>query len=258
MAAVGDLLDEADETFFIRFASADANATVPPALAAPNGATATIKDNDADRKPTVGIYDAEVEEPQNDDDTVLRFPVNLSAPSGRDVTVTVTATDGTAKVVDNDYETPAGTLVIPAEGMGGYVDVPINGDGADSASAETFTVTLSNPQNAMLDPDHTAATGTIHDEDGLPTLRITGTTVSEGVVGGKATVTVDLFPVGYFGGHGQLRHRRRHGECARRLHRHPSTAVSFGPGQPIEDLRRLGRSRCSRRTRRRAQREPVR
>jgi hypothetical protein len=194
VAAVGDRLYEGNETFLIRFASADANASVPPALAAPNGATVTIADNDP--KPTVGIYDADVEEPPSpsNTNTFLRFPVRLSAPSGRNVTVTVTDTDGTA-AEGTDYNAPPATLTITAGQQGGHVSVQVKGDSVvDSAAEETFTVTLSNPQDAVLDPAHTMATGTIYDEDGAPTLRITGTTVSEGVVGEKATVTVDLFP----------------------------------------------------------------
>ncbi|MGH3371062.1 MAG: Calx-beta domain-containing protein, partial [Nocardioidaceae bacterium] len=195
VAAVGDELYEGNETFLIRFASADGTATVPPALAAPNGATVTIADNDA--KPTVGIYDAEVEEPQDNSDTVLRFPVRLSAPSGRAVTVTVTDTDDSA-TEGSDYDAlpPPGTVTIPAGAQAGYAEFQVNGDvvGANDAAIETFTVTLSSPQDADLDPAHTTATGTIFDEDGPPTLRITGTTVGEGVVGGKATVTVELFP----------------------------------------------------------------
>ena len=50
-------------------------------------------------------------------------------------------------------------------------------DGLDEEDGETFTVTLSSPENAGLKAGGETATGTIDDNDGAPKVSITGAPV---------------------------------------------------------------------------------
>ena len=70
------------------------------------------------------------------------------------------------------------------------INVPIIGDLVAEGN-ETFTVVLSEPINATLNPDATSGTGTITDDDAAKlTLSITPTTFSEGAGATAATATV--------------------------------------------------------------------
>ncbi len=139
-----DALDEPDET------------STSPVL--PSGATiadgtapGTIADDDA--QPTVAIAAASAAE-----GNPVRLPVTLSAPSGREVTVRLTTTDGTA-VAPGDYTAQSLALVtIPAGQTSVDALVPTATD-ASIEPAETFTATLSQPTNATVGT--ASATGTI-------------------------------------------------------------------------------------------------
>ena len=79
----------------------------------------------------------------------VRLPVTLSAPSGREVTVRLTTTDGTA-VAPGDYTAQSLALVtIPAGQTSVDALVPTAAD-ALIEPAETFTATLSQPTNATV------------------------------------------------------------------------------------------------------------
>ena len=139
--------------------------------------------------PTLSIADVTVDEDVAGG--LAELTVTLSVASGQDVTVTYTTstggTDDTA-MAGVDYETTTGTLTIPAGQTSGTINVPIMDDTAYEGD-ESFTVALSNPGNAGLDPDPAVATVTITDND-LPTLSIADVTVGEG--DGTASLTVTL------------------------------------------------------------------
>ena len=127
------------------------NATV-----ADGEATGTIIEDDG--LPSLRIDDVTVAEISG---AVAEFTVRLSAASGQAVTVEYATTDGTA-VVGADYTETNGTLTIPVGAVAGTIRVPVHDDALDEPD-ETFTVTLSNPQNATVADGE--ATGTITDND---------------------------------------------------------------------------------------------
>ena len=148
---VNDALDEDDETFTIEVYDLE-NATA--------GATrSTITIVDDDPTPTVTVADAAATEGDK-----VEFVVTLSAVSGRDVDVdyATSVATGDDATSDTDFTAASGTLTIAATDntATGTIEVQTTEDDA-SESAETFTLTISSPDNATLTTD-TTATGTIN------------------------------------------------------------------------------------------------
>ena len=180
----GDTRDEANETFELGL-SEPSNATVTT-----NSATGTITDDDP--LPALSIADAS--QAEGDSGTRnLQFSVQLSAASGRDITVAYATSDGSATTADSDYNAANGTLTFAAGETQKTIDVAIVGDTRNEAD-ETFEVTLSNPAQATL--DQATATGTIQNDEGLPTLSVADVSVAEGNSGTTTmTFTVELSAV---------------------------------------------------------------
>ena len=100
-----------------------------------------------------------------------QFVVTLTPASGRQVTVSYSTTDGTAKAAE-DYTAASGTTLTFAAGdTTKTISVPTTED-TRNEDQETFTVALSGPANATLKADATTATATINDDDALPVLSI--------------------------------------------------------------------------------------
>ena len=161
VTAVSDALDEDDEIIAV-LASHGGNTI---------GTQQTVTITDDDDLPSLAIGNATADE--GDD---LIFTVTLTPVSGREVTVEWETSDGTA-VVDSDYTSASGTLTIAAGDMSGTVTVSTTQDELDEAN-ETFTVTLSGEVNAEI--GEAAASGTIEDDDDLPSLTIAGASATEG------------------------------------------------------------------------------
>ncbi len=110
--------------------------------------------------------------------TLFRFPVTLSAVSAQPVTVQYQTSDGTATVADNDYQAATSSIIIPAGNTSDTLFVNVVGDTRNEAN-ETFHVTLTGATNAVLGLPVTA-TGTIVNDDPLPTLAISDVSLPEG------------------------------------------------------------------------------
>ena len=169
---VNDTIDESDETFTVTLTS-PRNATVSDGQGA-----GMITDNDG--TPTLSIDDVTVPE-----GTSAVFTVTLSHTSSRQITVRYATSDGTA-TSPADYTSTNGTLTIAAQTSSVTITVPTVNDTIDE-SDETFTVTLTSPQNATVSDGQGA--GMITDNDGTPTLSIDDVTVPEGT---SAVFTVTL------------------------------------------------------------------
>ena len=186
VAVTGDAADEPAETVEVTL-SDPVNAT----LAAAATGTGTVTDDDA--APTVSIDSPSVAEGAAGETPTLRFTVRLSAASGRPVTVgyadagSGTATSGT------DYTAlTTGTLTFAVGTTTQTIDVTVTGDALDEAN-ETVEVTLSTPTNATLSSAATG-TGTVTDDDAMPTVSINSPSVMEGTgtTGGTLRFTVTL------------------------------------------------------------------
>ena len=179
----GDLLDEANETFFVNLANSS-NATI-----ADGQGLGTITDNDP--LPSLSINDVTVAE-GNVGTTFATFTVTQSVPSGRAVSVDFATADITA-TAGSDYLATSGTLTFAAGETTKQVTVIVNGDLLDESN-ETFALNLSNPSNATI--VDAQGIGTITDDDTLPALSVNNVTVTEGNSGTvAATFTVTLTPV---------------------------------------------------------------
>ena len=91
------------------------------------------------------------------------FAVVMDMPSSEEVTVKYATSNGTA-VAGADYTTTQGTLRFTALQTRQTIRVPIIDDDVDE-DAETFTLTLTEPVNAVLAGGTAIATGTIDDND---------------------------------------------------------------------------------------------
>ena len=173
VSTVEDSLDEPDETLELAL-SAPSNATLGGAARA-NG---TIRDDDD--PPALAVTDADGSE-----GGVAAFEVSLSATSGREVTVTYDAVDGTA-IVGADLEATAGTLTFPPGTQALTVTVPLIDDNIDEPD-ETFELVLASPVHATFGAR--VGAGGIRDDDDPPELSLAAATATEG---GTAAFAVTL------------------------------------------------------------------
>ena len=105
---------------------------------------------------------------------------------------------------------PAARLTFQPGETSQAVTVQVVGDTKNEAD-ETFTLGLSNPQNAVL-AAVSAGVGTITNDDPQPTLSVTSASTPEGNSETTAlTFTVSLVGGERSGRHGAIRHERRHG-----------------------------------------------
>ena len=136
-----------------------------------------------------------VTEGDNSNTTVnMSFTVNLSAVSGKVVTVPYTLT-GTATATD-DYTDPISkSVTIAAGSTSAVIDIPVKGDTLDEPN-ETVIVALGAPTNATVSTVEGAdtATGTINDDDDTPvvTLKLAPATIDESGATNASTVTATL------------------------------------------------------------------
>jgi len=164
---VGDILDEADETFLVDLAN-PLNATLTD-----NQALGTINDDDPSAEIT--IADATVME--GDSGTAsASFTVALNTPSGKTVSVEYSTADDTATQPD-DYLPASGTLTFIPGDVSESMTINVAGDILTEGD-EAFLVNLANPTNGTIADNQ--AVGTISDDDQLPEITISDATATEG------------------------------------------------------------------------------
>lgn len=160
--ASNDAVDELPETFEIRLTNPSANAAIFDGVG-----VGTI--NDTDAEPTVSFNSLSRARDELDaTNPTLTFTVNLSTASGRVVTVDYASSDGTATSTgaEQDYFPVTGTLTFQPGETSKPIGVQFKSDTRVETN-ETFFVTLSNPQGAVLPatPSPYRATGTIANDD---------------------------------------------------------------------------------------------
>lgn len=147
-----DLLDEEDETFTLRVAPNFGTIT-------DTESTITILDNDP--PPSISIGDpTAVIEGSSFPGTLLAFPITLSAPSGRVLTVSFTVAPNTASF--SDFFGAPGTVFFDPGQTTNMIIIPTNPDRL-AEDDETFFVNLTNPVNYTIADGQ--AVGTILDDD---------------------------------------------------------------------------------------------
>jgi fibro-slime domain-containing protein/uncharacterized repeat protein (TIGR01451 family) len=149
---LGDRIDEQTESFRVVLSEPSA------ATLADAEGEVTITDDDETR---ISIDDVRVTEGQNGTTDAV-FTVKLSVPSDRQVRVASATAAGTA-TEGEDYDAASDTLVFAAGEVEKTVTVRVIGDGLLESEEETFTVELSNAENAVIE-DGTGA-GVIADDE---------------------------------------------------------------------------------------------
>jgi hypothetical protein len=177
---LGDTLDEPDETFDFVLSNPSNTSVVG------GDGVATIADDDA--SPALSIDDVTVTE-GDAGTTQATFTVELSAPSGRNVTVEFVSVDGDA-TAPGDYVVTSGTLTFLAGDTSKTVSVDVKGEGFNEID-EVFHVQLSNPSNATVADAN--GDGTITNDDPVPTIDVSDEAITEGDAGtADVTFTVTL------------------------------------------------------------------
>jgi len=184
ITVTGDTQFETDETMLI-------NLTSPmSATLAVTQAIGTIQNDDT--APTISMANST----ELENNGSLLFTVTLSTISGAPVTVTYQTADGTATMADNDYTAIGATLLlIPAGNLSATFNVTLIGD-INFEADETMLVNLTSPVNATLAV--TQATGTIQNDDTVPTISIADGTGLENNESLLFTVTLSAmssFPI---------------------------------------------------------------
>ena len=181
VVVIGDTTAEANETVLVNLSS-PTNATIS---GTGQGVVTIVTDD-----PKLSIGNVSVTE--GDSGSVnANFIVSLSQTTTQSVSVNYATANGTA-ASGSDYTATSGVLTIPANTLSGTISVPVLGD-LTNENNETFTVTLSNPVNAGITT--AVGTGTIVNNDGLPSLTIGSPSVVEGDNGNtNLTFTVTLSP----------------------------------------------------------------
>ena len=178
VTALGDLLDEANETFAVNLSN-----PVNAAIATAQG-TGTIVDDDS--PPSISIGDVSVTE-GNTATKTASLNVTLSAAGGRTVTVNFATANGTA-TAGSDYLARTGTLTFAPGVTSQPVVVTVNGDALNEAN-ETVLVALSGATNASISDSQGVLS--ITNDDALPSITIGDGSSTEGNSGTK-TVTLTL------------------------------------------------------------------
>ena len=132
----------------------------------------TIMDNDEQELPvTIGIYD----ERDSEDAGSLQLAIELSRSADEVVTVQY-ATSNVEAEAGLDYTASRGVVIFDPGATRGVIEIEIMDDDIFEES-ERFTVTLSNPANAVI--ARGTGTGTILDNDGSAKLRVDDALVQE-------------------------------------------------------------------------------
>jgi large repetitive protein len=177
----GDTTDEIDETFTVDLTN-PINGTISDAQG-----TGTITDDD--NAPTVSFSSATYT--IGEAAGTATVTVNLSAASGKPVTVAYATADGTA-TQPGDYTTSSGTLTFAPGDVSETFMVSIINDSLAEAS-ESLSVTLSSPSNTSISGTNPATVTITDDGDANPSISINDVTVNEGNSGTvAATFTVQL------------------------------------------------------------------
>ena len=168
-----DMTDEEDETFTVRLSNQSSTAT----LAADPTAQGTITDDDDE--PTLSVEPASAFEGDP-----VEFTVTLDPASGRRVMVgwDVYAESGDSATAGTDFtEVDTRTLAFTAGETAKTLTVATAEDDRDEED-ETFTLTLSTPENAGFAGDvlNVTAQGTITDDDDEPALSVNDPSAIEG------------------------------------------------------------------------------
>ena len=167
----GDDVDEPDETFTVSLSNAAA------ATILTGSATTTLQDDDANPVASLGP-DKQVAEGTGSGTTVVSFTITLDHPASTNRRVGYFTADGSA-TQPADYTKTQGSVVFTPGQTSKTVSVPVKRDALDEVN-EAFTFGLLPAPFSTTGIGDDAATGTIVDDDGAPSISLRDATVAEG------------------------------------------------------------------------------
>ncbi|MGI9213104.1 MAG: Calx-beta domain-containing protein, partial [Methylococcaceae bacterium] len=141
--------------------------------------------------PSVSISGTMLSEGSGGTSNAASLTLSLSAPSSQTVSVDYSTQNGSAVAV-SDYSYTLQTATFAPGQTSQTIQIPIVGD-TTVEQDESFRVNLSNPVNVNLGNERSAQVTIINDDVVLPTISISGTTITEGNDGTRnAELTVNL------------------------------------------------------------------
>jgi hypothetical protein len=154
----GDALDEDDEKFTLTLTSSNFSTIID------GTGVANIIDNDP--PPSISIAPDPIRAEGDSGTTAFTFEANLSAASAKPISVLASTANGTATLLDSDYQALTSMLVSFAPGqLTRQVTVLVNGD-VKVEPSETFVLNLSGATNAAIADSQ--GVGTILNDDVAP------------------------------------------------------------------------------------------
>ncbi|WP_283160208.1 Calx-beta domain-containing protein, partial [Microcystis aeruginosa] len=138
-----DTIVESDETVILTLAAGTGYT-----IGTPNAATGTINNDDTSVTSQLSINDITVVEGK-DNNAILTVTVDNPNPQPITFNYTTAPINATANV---DYTSQTGTLTIAPNTATATISIPILNDNLNEPD-EAFTVTLSNPVNATINPE---------------------------------------------------------------------------------------------------------
>ena len=176
------LYDNGDETFTVTISN-----PVNAELGSDSVATITINDNESAPQAEFETTSMDF----NEDKGTFDIKVNMTGSLvDEDVRIKYELVNGTA-TGGQDFVFDIGTVVIPEGETSGTISVEILDDSLFDNGDETFTIKLSEPDGAQLGSDDEAEI-TIHDNETMPTLGFSPSSVTVNESAGKATLTIKL------------------------------------------------------------------
>ncbi|WP_071821044.1 beta strand repeat-containing protein, partial [Microcystis aeruginosa] len=141
--STADTIVESDETVILTLAAGTGYT-----VGTPNAATGTITNDDTSVTSQLSINDITVVEGK-DNNAILTVTVDNPNPQPITFNYTTAPINATANV---DYTSKTGTITIAPNTSTATISIPILNDNLNEPD-EVFTVTLSNPVNATINPD---------------------------------------------------------------------------------------------------------
>ncbi|BCU13824.1 beta strand repeat-containing protein [Microcystis aeruginosa] len=141
--STADTIVESDETVILTLAAGTGYT-----VGTPNAATGTINNDDTSVTSQLSINDITVVEGK-DNNAILTVTVDNPNPQPITVNYTTAPINATANV---DYTSKTGTITIAPNTATATISIPLLNDNLNEPD-EVFTVTLSNPVNATINPD---------------------------------------------------------------------------------------------------------
>ena len=149
----GDATTESDEIFFVNLSN------VSGANVSDNQGQGTIQNDDG--PPTISIDDV-VKAEGNAGTTSFVFTVSLSNATDQPVIVDYSTADGSATLMNSDYQSTTGQVTIPAKSLSATLTLLVNGD-TNVEPDEDFFVNLTQANGATIADNQ--GKGTIQNDD---------------------------------------------------------------------------------------------